>query len=180
MIRKSSTSTLIAAGFLILAILITALLWLPTRDNTQILKENLTTKNTELTQINTQVASLVDLEANLPVSEVERQRILAKVPIALNQDQLVKDISAIANSVGISLNSVTFALSPSEQKEQANVVNMVANFAGDYNNLIALLEAIERNNRLLKVSSIGVQLGETSDEGKQQMNFSVSLESYYQ
>lgn len=123
--------------------------------------------------------ALLEAEARLPVAETERARLLKAVPVGLNQDQLVLDLSAMADEVGISLNSMTFSPQDNAGME-ADTVSVVANFTGNYEDLVALLQAFETADRLFTLNSISVQLGEASVDNKPQMSFSVIFDAYYQ
>lgn len=176
MARSSSVISLI---LLIASILVGVFFWQPMRDRVAEQSALLASQQQELTALEKQVADLVSLEADLPVSEVERERILDTVPTQLAQDDLVEDLSSVADKVGISLNSMTFSLHPASKSDEADVVSIMANFNGNYDDLVTLLKALENNKRLFKVTSIGVQLGEVTEQG-QQMIFTVALEAYYQ
>ena len=175
--RRSSSQSLIAAVFLIAALVIALFVWQPFQEEVKTLQADLVTKEATLAQLEGEVARLQSLEANLPVAESERERILGAVPIGLNQDQLVSDLDDIAGDVGVSLNAMSFSLA-TQGKE--SVVSMVANFHGEYADLITLLKALENNDRLFQVNSVSVQFSEDDESDDQLMNFSVTLEAYYQ
>ncbi|MBT5016172.1 type 4a pilus biogenesis protein PilO [Candidatus Peregrinibacteria bacterium] len=178
MAQRNTTSTFIAGILLILTLVIGLFVWQPARETVNSLEASLLDAESELSSLETELADLVILEEELPVSEKERERILEAVPIGLSQDELVRNLDEIAEEADVSLNSMTFSLQNVEGTT-ADVVSMVANFTGSYADLGRLLEALENNDRLFKVVSIGVQLGDVTEEG-QQMTFSVTLEAYYQ
>jgi Tfp pilus assembly protein PilO len=183
------SASLTALVLFIVSILVGVFFWQPMRDRVVEQSTLLDSEQAELTILEKQVADLVSLEANLPVSDTERERILDTVPTQLAQDDLVKDLSTLADKVGISLNSMTFSLHPASptltvgaaaaKSGEADVVSIMANFTGNYDDLITLLKALESNKRLFRVTSIGVQLSEITEQG-QQMIFTVALEAYYQ
>ncbi|MDP2624653.1 MAG: type 4a pilus biogenesis protein PilO [Candidatus Peregrinibacteria bacterium] len=177
MARKSS-SKIVAGGLIIVAILVGVLVWQPASEEVDSLKSDLATKESELASFQNDLADLVSLEAELPVAESERERILAAVPLGLNQDQLVENLSEIVDKVGMSLNSMTFSLQ-NTQATGADVVSISASITGNYNDLVTLLKEFESNDRVFNVTSIGVQLNDVSDEGYV-MGFSLTLEAYYQ
>lgn len=178
MAKQNTTSTLIAAILLIAALVVGLFVWQPARDDVGSLETNLLDMQSELSSLEAELAELVILEEELPVAEAERERILGSVPVGLNQDALVQDLDEIGDSANVDLNSMTFSKQNIEGAT-ADVIAIVCNFSGDYEDLGRLLEELENNDRLFKVISIGVQLGEITDEG-QEMTFSVSLEAYYQ
>lgn len=178
--QRSSFPAVVAAGLLILAVILGIFVWQPARDRVETLSADLISAKSELVQLQTELADLVALEAELPLADSERERILNSVPLELIQDEIIEDLDDIASSVGISLNAMSFSLQ-SSQDQSADVVSVTGNFTGNYTALIDLLEAIENNDRLFKVTAIGVQLGEVDgDSGEQLMTFSVSIEAYYQ
>lgn len=174
----SSSRSVIAAGLLIVAVMVAMLIGQPVHKKVGQLSEELAAKTVSLSELQAEVARLQSLEANLPVAETERARFLKAVPVEFNQDGLVNDLDVLARRVGISLNAMSF--SPQTSLTSAQTVAVTANFTGRYVDLISLLEALETNARLLKVGSIGVQLSDRDENGDQLMNFSVTLEAYYQ
>lgn len=176
--RHSSSQSLMAAGFLILAVIVAVFIWQPIRTQVNDLSEELEGRNLALEQLQSELAHLQSVSVNLPVAETERTRILKAVPLGFNQDNLVNDLDALAKRVNIDLNAMSFSQPSVHESFQS--IAITANFTGRYSDLLALLEALETNSRLLKVASIGVQLSEVNDEGEQLMNFSVTLEAYYQ
>ncbi|EKD93151.1 MAG: hypothetical protein ACD_28C00224G0002 [uncultured bacterium] len=177
MARKSSLH-FVSAGFLLVVILLGVFVWQPLREETTALTQTLFASQANLAQIQKQVSDLVSIEANLPVAEIERNRVLGAVPLGLRQDELIEDLDGIASKVGIDLNSITFSVQ-SDDTDPSSTVSIVANFMGNYSNLITLLQAFETNSRLFRATAIGVQLGDVTESG-QQMTFSVSLEAYFQ
>ncbi|MFA5843028.1 MAG: type 4a pilus biogenesis protein PilO [Candidatus Gracilibacteria bacterium] len=175
---KKSSPQLVTAGLLVIAVLVAALIWKPMRADVTALSADLTAQQTELATSQAELASLTGLESKIPTAEVEREKLLTLVPEGLNEDALVKQLSAIAKTVGVSLTSMSFSLQ-NAQTDGANTVTISANFIGYYNSLISLLQALENSSRLFKVSSVGVQLGEVTEAGYL-MTFNVSLEAYYQ
>jgi|GEM_PF-787616 Tfp pilus assembly protein PilO len=179
MASGNSKSSLVAAIILIVAVIVGAFVWQPAREQVLSLESELVDAQAGLVLLETELADLVLLDSTLPVAESERDRILEAVPNDLAQDELIRDLDDIASSVDIDLTSMTFSLQ-SVQGLTADVVSISASFSGLYVDLLDLLEAIETNDRLFKVNSIGVQLGDVTDDGEQLMTFSVTLEAYYQ
>jgi len=178
MARRQSSSSVLSAGLLILALVVAMFVWQPASQSVDQLESNLDNKEAELMKLEAQIAELMSMDERLPVAESERELILRAVPEELAQDELVRDLEAIAEGAQMDLGSMSFSLQPAV--EGANVVSIVANFAGRYEDLLSLLMALEKNERLFYVTSIGVQLSEVSDAGDQLMNFSVTLEAFYQ
>lgn len=150
----------------------------PVRGKRETKAADLIAAETNLQSVQVEVDRLKSLEAKLPLAETERQKLLLSVPDGLDQDQLILDLKRIGEEAKVSLNAISFALQP--DRYNAHSVSVVSNFTGRYEDLFALLLALESNSRLFRVNSIGVQLSDSDDEGKQLMNFSVTLEAYYQ
>ena len=178
MSRKNTTSTFIAGVVLILVMIIGLFVWRPASDQVKGLQADLTSSESELSNLQEQLIELEILEEALPVNEEERAKILEMVPIGLNQDDLVRNLDDIAEEANVRLNSMSFSLQNVEGAT-ANVVSVVCNMSGSYEDLGRLLESFENNDRLFKVVSIGVQLGDVNEDG-QQMTFSITIEAYYQ
>ncbi len=178
MAQRNTTSTLIAGVLLILTLVVGLFVWKPARDDAKSLGTDLIEAQSSLQQLEKELADLLVLEQDLPVAESERESILESVPIGLNQDELVRNLDDIAADADVSLNSMTFS-KQNVEGSTADVISVVCNLSGDYEDLGRLLESFENNDRLFKVVSIGVQLGDVTEDG-QQMTFSVTLEAYYQ
>lgn len=178
MTNRNTTSTVIAGILLVLAMVLGLFVWSPTRNEVATMQTDLADAESKLADLQKDLDELQTLEETLPVNDKERAGILAAVPVGLNQDDLVTDLNEIATNANVNLNSMTFSLQNVEGAT-ANIVSVVCNLTGNYEDLGRLLEAFENNDRLFKVVSIGVQLGDITAEG-QQMTFSVSLEAYYQ
>lgn len=178
MTRPSSSHGVIAAGLLIVALMIAVFIGQPVQKKVGELSDKLAGEQVALDALTVEIGRLQSLEANLPVADSERMRFLKSVPVGLQQDGLVKDLDALARRTGLRLNAMNF--SPQTGTVEAEAVAVTANFTGRYGDLIALLQALETNERLLKVGSIGVQLGDRDEDGEQLMNFNVTLEAYYQ
>lgn len=175
---KKSSPQLITAGLLMIAVLVAVFIWKPMKDEVGSLSADLITKQTELSTLQAELASLTGLEAKIPIAEVEREKLLTLVPEGLNEDALVTQLSSIAQTVGVALTSMSFSLQ-NAQTDGADTVAISVNFTGYYSSLIPLLQALETSPRLFKVSSVGVQLGDVTEAGYL-MTFNVSLEAYYQ
>ena len=178
MAQKSSSSTFLAALLLIVAMIVAVFIWQPMSDNNTVLETDLDSTLAAQAAIDAEVAGLVALEANLPVAEIERARILASVPIGLSQDELIDDLDSIAKSAGVDLSAISFSLQQSQ--DGASMASINCSFSGPYEDLLSLMKALEGNDRLFRIASIGVQLGGVSEEGVQQMAFTVTVEAYFQ
>ena len=170
--------TLAGTGLVLISLMVGVFFLQPLRADVESLSQTLDIQQTEYDALQAEIASFIQRETLLPQAESERQKLLAAAPVGLNQDQLIEDLYAIASQVGISLNSISFSLQQGEVNA-ANTILMSGNFTGQYDDLQTLLKALESNERLFKLESIGVQLGEVTEEGYT-MTFTLSLEAYYQ
>lgn len=173
-----NSSHLVAAGLLLAALVVGMFVLAPARDKGDLLSADLATAQTNLGTLQSEVDRLRAAEAKLPLADTERQKLLLAVPVDLDQDQLILDLKRIGEGAKVSLNAISFSLQP--ERYGAQTVSLVANFTGRYEELMALLLALETNSRLFRVNSIGVQLSDGGDGGAPLMNFSVTLEAYYQ
>ncbi len=169
---------LMAAGLLLVALVVGMFVLAPARDKGDFLKSDLATAEANLQTLQAEVDRTKAAEAKLPLADTERQKLLLSVPAGLDQDQLILDLKRIGEAAKVSLNAISFSLQP--ERYGAQTVSVVANFTGRYEELMALLTALENNSRLFRVNSIGVQLSDSDDDGAPLMNFSVTLEAYYQ
>jgi Tfp pilus assembly protein PilO len=176
--RHASSQGLIGVGLLILSLIVGVFILQPVRLNVTDLSAQLVSEQGAFDALQVELAHLQSMEANLPVAEVERTRILNAVPVGFNQDNLVSELDELADTVDVDLNAMSFSEQAGDTSAQTVAIS--ASFNGRYSDLLSLFDALENNPRLLKVSSIGVQLSDVNEEGEQLMNFGVTLEAYYQ
>lgn len=177
MAHRSSTR-IVSAGLVLIALLVAVFVSQPLRLKAKSLADEVALKESELALLETEMASLLEQETALPQADSERAQLLAAVPEALNQDELIERFTEMADDAGVSLNSIGFALQNSESG-QAQVISISLNLVGDYTALNGLLESLETSDRLFSVQSLGVQLGEVTESGYT-MTFSLSVNAYYQ
>lgn len=125
---------------------------------------------------------LVDLqkvqqELNL-TSEVARETTLSAIPVQLEQEALIRDISSLAKKNDMTLGGLSFSISTGGGGEEVSKTTINTNVTGSYNNLISFLKGIETNDRKLLLKNITVQVGDT--EYGSRVNFNLNMEAYYQ
>jgi Tfp pilus assembly protein PilO len=117
--------------------------------------------------------SLELLAQEISQSDAAKGEFLKLVPVGTSQDELILDLEKIADSLDFDLNAMNFNMSVDQVR--GNTINVAANFSGTYNDLIAFLEKIETADRLMRVTSMNVQLSNSSD-----IVFNLNIEAYYQ
>lgn len=128
---------------------------------------------------NAELVQLQQLQQELATSsEVSQETSLTAIPETLDQDELLRELSALASSEDMILNSINFSIP--ESTGRVEIINAVVNVnvTGSQSNLIDFLRAIETSSRKMVVRNITVQLGESILGGR--VNFNLSVEVYYQ
>ncbi len=110
-------------------------------------------------------------------SEVSRETMMNAIPQRLEQDKLITDLTTIAKTNDIILNSVNFSINAASA-EQVKRASINANLTGNLGTLIDFLKSVEANQRKLSVKTVSVQTG-TTDTGIPRVNFNVNMETYY-
>ena len=149
-------------------------LWAEVSDLSLGRDEKLAQKDT----LTTQLQNLQNIQQQVNQgSEVSFQNTLNAVPQRFEQDKLIADITAIAKSKDILLNSVNFSINASNS-ERVKRATVNANLTGNLSGLLDFLKGIEANPRKFSVKTVSVQTGST-DAGIPRVNFNVNMETYY-
>ncbi len=128
---------------------------------------------------NAQLVQLQQLQQELSTaSEVSQETSLAAIPETFNQDELLRELSALALSEDMVLNSLNFSIPEVSGGAEIASAQLNLNVTGSQSNLIDFLRAIETSSRKMLVRSITVQLGESVLGGR--VNFNLSVETYFQ
>lgn len=137
------------------------------------LREERRTTSEKLTELQT-----LQQELN-QASEVSRETTLAAIPEKLEQDDLIRELTDLAQDNDMILNSVNFSI-PQSGSDTAEITRaqLNMNLTGSQNELIRFLRSIETTSRKMLVKNITVQLGEQALGSR--VNFSLSAEVYYQ
>ena len=128
---------------------------------------------------NAQLVELQQLQQELSTaSEVSQETSLAAIPEKFDQDELLRELSALALSEDMVLNSLNFNIKEASGGAEISSAQMNLNVTGSQSNLIDFLRALETSSRKMLVRSITVQLGESVLGGR--VNFNLSIETYFQ
>lgn len=130
--------------------------------------------------LNDKLVGLQTIQQNLQAgSEVTREKSLAAIPEALEQNKLILDMAEIAEKNDMILNGLNFSVPSAAAPGDVSKVTISTNVTGDEGSLISFLKGLEANGRKIVVDSITVQLGET-DLGISRVNFNLNMAAYYQ
>lgn len=159
---------------LLIAIAVGAFVFVgPLRTNVSELKVQVENAGVELQALNDEKDRLSAMAAQIGDSESSKDELLDAIPVGENQDAIINELDKLADEKGITMNSLNFSTSSDE--EFGNILNISANFAATYENLLGFLQQIENADRLFKVNSLNVQLSNTTDAV-----FNLNLQAYYQ
>lgn len=134
-------------------------------------------------QADASAATLADLEADFVAlqalaeevggSESAMDSLLDSVPVGPAQDELLIELSEVARKAGFELNAMNF--SEGVDPILGSYIGVAANFAGDYDKLVAFLQRIENADRLMRVTNLSIQLTSTDS-----IVFNVNIEAFHQ
>lgn len=171
---------LIALLFFLLTLLGAVFYVKPLWDEVSSLSLGRDDKLNQKTLLTQKLTDLQKLQQGLDVgSEISKQTTLAAIPEKLEQDTLLLELTDIALKNDVALNGINFSISTAQIPGQVSKVGINTNLTGNESDLVAFLKGVEANPRKIVVKSITVQLGESS-LGLSQVNFNLSMESYYQ
>ena len=173
--KKSNFLNFLSVIFLIVIVLGVVFFVNPMKLEMDQLNTDLDLKTLEVSTLEARVLELESLQEELSASGTTEEKLLEQVPVGMNQDELLTNLSDLADESGITLNGVSF--SPTEGDE-SNIVSISASFDGDYEDLIGFLETVEDNTRTFYVKTISVQLSEEGSTAH--ASFGLVLDAYYQ
>lgn len=116
-------------------------------------------------------------ELNL-ATEVSKETTLAAIPETLDQDELIRELSDIAEQNDLIMNNVSFSIPQSAVGVEIARAQLNVNLNGSQGSLISFLRDVESSARKMIVKNIAVQLGESAVGAR--INFNLSIEVYYQ
>lgn len=170
---KNQFSQLISIVLLFLIIVGTLVFILPLREKLAVLKSTREGLQADLLALQTEYDALEALAAEVSTSETTRETLLRAVPIGFSQDDLILDLSEMANGLDFILNAVNFSNVVSEN--YGKTLEISINLSGPYEEMILFLQKLESAERLLHITGINIQ--RTSDTD---VAFNLKLEAYYQ
>ncbi len=171
--KPGQGSQLFAIVLLLLLIVGVLAFVLPMRGTVAELEVTKAAKADELQALQSELDALSTLASQVAESETTKQALLAAVPVGYSQDELILELSQMAQDSNFSLNAMNFSQSVDENF--GNTLSITANFSGSYDDLINFLQKLETAERLIRVTSLNVQLTSTST-----VTFNLGLEAYYQ
>ncbi|MBT4384435.1 type 4a pilus biogenesis protein PilO [Candidatus Peregrinibacteria bacterium] len=171
--QKNQYSQLFSVLLMFLLIVGGILFVFPLRENVEVLGLERDAAMASLVSIQTEHDAMALLSDEVSKSAGAKQTLLTAVPANLGQDRLILELADIAVKAGFDLNAMNF--SASVDQTYGNKLVVATNFAGQADDLIDFLKALENADRLLQVKTLNVQLTSSSD-----IAFNLNIEAYYQ
>jgi Tfp pilus assembly protein PilO len=171
--RKNQASQLLSVLLLLLISVAVMVFVLPMRGDVDALRVEKEALTGQLQAAENEYSSLQALSEEVSGSNSVREELLAAVPEGFSQDDLILELSEIADGAGFKLNAMNFSESVSQN--YGSMVTVAANLSGDYEDLLKFLQKVENAERLMRVTSVSVQLTSTED-----VVFNLNIEAYHQ
>lgn len=171
--QKNQISQLLSVLLLLLIVVAVMVFVWPMRGTIDDLRAERDSLSEQLQAVQVEYDTLVSLSNDVSSSETARDELLKAVPEGFSQDELILELSKLASAAGFHLNAMNF--SESVNQDYGQMVTVAANLSGDYSNLIKFLQKLETSERLMRVTSISVQLTSTQD-----VVFNLNIEAYHQ
>lgn len=171
--KKSQLSQLTSILLLFLLLLGAVVIALPLNKRVKELRSNKVVAVELLQQTQTDFNDLNTLLGEVATSEATKKALSNSVPVGVEQDALILELTNLAKASKFDLNAMNF--STAVDQELGNTLIIAANFTGQVKNLVGFLQAIETADRLMQVTSMNVQLTSTED-----LVFNLNIEAYYQ
>lgn len=170
--NKQATQ-LVSVLLLVLAVVLLLVFVLPMRGDNEGLRAQRDQGAADLQVLEADLQELISLSEQVAGSEAVRMELLRAVPKGVLQDELLVELSELAEESGFTMNAVNFTL-PASQSD-AQTVQIAANLSGSYEDLDGFLQDIESASRLMQVRSMNVQRTTNAT-----VNFNLTIEAYYQ
>jgi len=178
--KSSGMGALIGVLMVLVAVALFVFLAKPISNDVSAMKVELVDKAGQVEELSSRIDKLNAAEEALDLStEVQKRQAQRSIPKEMLQNEVIEDVIAIAESSDVNLNSLSFGRGGSE-KEGVNSLRVNASFAGNYNDLTGFLRKIETNGRFLRVNSISVQINTVPVSGLRLVNFTLSMEAFFQ
>lgn len=116
-----------------------------------------------------------DIGSIADVSEVEQKELAMAIPVSIEQDAIINDLSRIAKMADVSFNGLTFSL---DKRDELNAVNISAGFQGPGPNIIRFLKFIESNRRTFVIKDASVSHVETGG-GIDLVTLQITIQAFY-
>lgn len=177
---RSSKKPLIGVFLIVLAIAGYSFYTRPLANFNNEIQADISSKSAEVETLEAQVETLKKAKEEFNLSsEVERIESLKAIPLELNQDEVIDDLTEIAENYDITLHSISFGKGQVSEQGVGSL-RISASFEGNYLDLTDFLEGLEQNARLFIVDSISVQVSQAEISNIERANFSLTIEAFFQ
>ncbi|MFT7184342.1 MAG: type IV pilus assembly protein PilO [Oceanicoccus sp.] len=170
---KGHSSQLISIILLFVIILGSVFFVVPIRDNIEDLFAERELATEDLLVLQTEYDNLSALAEEISKSEATQDALKKAVPVGVDQDSLILELTELAEGAGFNARVMSFSLRTDQ--DFGNTLGVSLSLNGAYDDLIVLLQEIEGAERLMQVESISVQRTSTEE-----ITFSLNIEAYYQ
>jgi Tfp pilus assembly protein PilO len=167
------------AVMILIALVLYAFLARPFSADLSHVQADISSKSEEIETMQERIALFSKTAEENELTDIKKLEINTKIPVGMNQDEVLTDLYDVAKDNDIELNSVSFGKGVSG-KEGIGSLRVNASFEGNYQDLIRFLTGIEENSRYFKVSSINVQISALDITSIKRATFSLSFDTYYQ
>lgn len=167
----------LGVGLASFAIIVFWVFGMPAWDKISLLNEAIAERETILSSRKNILARIKDLNSQYRQRTSEVSKISSVVPNTKSTAELVSAIEAVTQQTGLQLTEITMRESGNPQEElQTTFVEL--GLIGTYPSLIAFLDLMEKNLRLIDVLELNA--GKTSAPGQQiALSFRVKANAYY-
>lgn len=129
------------------------------------------------TQRETAQIRFTQLQEAEQISEENPEELLVKVPRTQEQEQVIRDITRIAERTGFDISQMTFS-KRTDKTLKGGVLTTNVVLEGPKKSLELFLLGTEQNERFLSVESLNVKVIDAETSSK--ATVSLSIQSYYQ
>src|SRR3989344_2113898 len=167
----------LGVGLMALAVIIFWIFIMPAFNNISALNEAVSVRN-EFLSSRVDILNKIDgLNKEYQKKSQEVAKISSVIPSSKGIAELVSTIEAVTQQTGLQLVEVTTGGS-SNQQQELQTISLELGLVGSYQSLVAFLDLIEKNVRLIDIFEIAVS--QSSTPGAQVvLNFRIKANAYY-
>lgn len=165
--------TVLSVVLLIIAVVGLFIFVFPKKNSFDQLSANLSQKETQLNRSKNELSKLESVRDSFKGSEVTQKDVLNLIPSDLKQGDIIRTIAKYSEENEATINSLSFGLSQNKNLDYGTL-SITTNISGTHRNLIKFLQALEKDGRKFRISTMSVQVLENGLE-----NMSLNIEAYY-
>lgn len=174
---EKSTKDYIGAGLTAIALFGLIAFGLPYFNNIKNLRAEIETRNKIVSERQEILNNINQLKENFAAEQETISKVTAIVPENKSLPEIISSITTVAPQSGLILNNVSVTNGQDSDEQSYKTMILKLGLKGEYAGLISFLGQIEKNLRLINVTSANISTDSSQEGGL--MNFDITAEAYF-